>query len=133
MTRGNLELIRNIRNAFAHSAVPITFQTKQVLNEVAKLEVRSTDISDKLKEELSAVSPQRRKFTAVCVTFAVMSQLRAAGMKMDIMSRVANAMKKAAEKAEISGETAETLKTVSDPLGTQYSAAAHGLTKLDID
>jgi hypothetical protein len=132
VTRDNLDVIRNIRNAFAHSAVPLTFETKQVLDEVARLNMRTAEMPDKLGEELSGFSSSRKQFTLMCVMFAAMSRLRAAGFKADIISRVANAIRTAAETAEISPELLQRIKTASE-LEKPFGDAAQALKKLDID
>jgi hypothetical protein len=43
--RNDLDCIRRIRNAFAHSALPLTFQTKQVVDECKKLQLKRSDFT----------------------------------------------------------------------------------------
>ena len=81
-TRDNLDIIRNIRNAFAHSALQLTFQTPQVAAEVNKLQVRTTKAE--MPAGLEKLSKERKRYTLVCTMFVTVGRLRAAGMGMDI-------------------------------------------------
>lgn len=61
----NLEAIRRIRNAFAHAALAIHFETQQVIDEVEKLHVTINPTPT----ELMQFSVYRRKFTLACLRF----------------------------------------------------------------
>jgi hypothetical protein len=60
-TRENLDTIRRIRNAFAHTPQAIDFETDEVRKEVKKLKAMDSPDPD-----LTAVSEHRRKFMIVC-------------------------------------------------------------------
>lgn len=61
----NLEAIRRIRNAFAHTAVAIYFETQEIIDEVNKLHVTMRPTP----EELLKFSEYRRKFELTCLRF----------------------------------------------------------------
>jgi DNA-binding MltR family transcriptional regulator len=61
----NLDCIRKIRNAFAHAALAIHFETAQIIDEVNKLHVTMRP----LPEELMQFSLYRRKFMLACLRF----------------------------------------------------------------
>jgi hypothetical protein len=84
-TRDNLDCIRKIRNAFAHAAISITFETSQVATEVNKLRTRAieTPIVD-----LPGVSSSRRKYMLVCAMFVVTARLRAMGARFDLIAEL---------------------------------------------
>ena len=61
----NLDAIRRIRNAFAHAAVAIHFETQAVIDEVKKLHVTTRPTP----EELMKFSEYRRAFELACLRF----------------------------------------------------------------
>lgn len=70
-TRGNLEIIRRIRNAFAHVKIPITFDTEQVRNACALLALQKLNppvlsMSSKPSREVDEAMPGRLRYLVVC-------------------------------------------------------------------
>jgi DNA-binding MltR family transcriptional regulator len=61
----NLDCIRKIRNAFAHAALPIHFETQQIIDEVNKLHVTTRPTP----EAMMKFSEYRRKFELACLRF----------------------------------------------------------------
>lgn len=61
----NLDIIRKVRNAFAHAAIAIHFETQEIIDQVTKLHVtvRATP------RELMLFSEYRRMFTLACLRF----------------------------------------------------------------
>jgi hypothetical protein len=60
----NLNSIRRIRNAFAHSALPITFITPEVVRELSRLTEGEWMAAEPVS--LGKMSADRRKFTMPC-------------------------------------------------------------------
>jgi hypothetical protein len=81
VARDNLDAIRVIRNAFAHAAVPITFETEQVAEQVRKIRLRTFEIASGVE----GLSENRKKFTGACGMFVAVSKLQAAASKMEFM------------------------------------------------
>jgi hypothetical protein len=70
-TRTNLDIIRSVRNAFAHSVIPISFDTTEVLNASQLLELpQSLPPTSSLAEPYSSIEgPESlRTYRQVCVT-----------------------------------------------------------------
>jgi hypothetical protein len=72
IVRDDLETVRRIRNAFAHSALPITFQSQEIKTELTKLHHRSyvvSQVSDDIinDDELALCSLERKEFILGCV------------------------------------------------------------------
>jgi hypothetical protein len=85
----NLELIRRIRNAFAHSARAITFETPEVVAVVGELTDDGKGIPTKM---LDNASPARIKFASCCMAAVITVGFRAIGRKADLMGRVVEAL-----------------------------------------
>ena len=73
VTRDNLDIIRGVRNEFAHAAQPISFETDEISSEVAKL--KSVPRGDSSCPEVAALSEPRRRFTSACAALVVRSRL----------------------------------------------------------
>jgi DNA-binding MltR family transcriptional regulator len=86
-TLKNLEVIRRIRNAFAHAAVQIHFETDQIITEVRKLQTEFTTGT-----EMGTLSEYRRTYTAVCVGFVVVSRLKTMANRMEMMRVIIDAI-----------------------------------------
>ena len=69
-TVDNLEAIRRIRNAFAHTAIAIHFETQQIIDEIRKLHVTMRPTP----EALMKFSEYRRKFELACLRFVTRIQ-----------------------------------------------------------
>ncbi len=66
--RDDLEVIRRVRNAFAHSVLPLTFDTKDISLEIFKLRYNNYyTLSSSEREEFESFSPtDRREFMICC-------------------------------------------------------------------
>jgi len=69
-TRENLDIIRRVRNAFAHTPQAIDFETDEIRKEVENLNVRTTNSTD---PDLATLSEHRRRFTTACAVVLVRS------------------------------------------------------------
>ena len=89
-TLDDLEIIRKIRNAFAHSARPITFETDQISKAVAKLTV-----DDEWMKSATTItqSKGRATYTAACLRFAISFPLVSVGRTFSKVKLVLDAMK----------------------------------------
>jgi Domain of unknown function (DUF4145) len=85
----NLEIIRQIRNAFAHSARAISFETSEVVAAVDELITDGKSVPTKI---LDNASPARIKFSSCCVAVVLTVQFRAIGKKAALMGRVVEAL-----------------------------------------
>lgn len=63
--KDDLDILRKIRNAFAHSELPITFQSDEVKREINKL--RYDQYSDLRVGESSPLSAERGQFVTCCL------------------------------------------------------------------
>jgi hypothetical protein len=70
--RENLDIIRRIRNAFAHTAQAIDFETDEISKEVENLKVPTPH---SIRPELTALSEHRRRFSRACAVIVVRSRL----------------------------------------------------------
>jgi hypothetical protein len=86
-TRDNLDCLRRIRNAFAHTAIQIGFGTPEVISEVGKLKLQGDFVVD-----LGEISEQRRNYTQACLKFIVASRLRPLGEKFELIRQVVSIM-----------------------------------------
>jgi hypothetical protein len=67
--RDDLEIIRRVRNQFAHSVLPLTFQTAEISLEIHKLKHNSYyTLSTEEQVDLEAFAPpgERKEFLACC-------------------------------------------------------------------
>jgi hypothetical protein len=69
-TRANLDIIRRVRNAFAHTPQPIDFETDEIRKEVENLNVSLTTSTD---PDIATLSEHRRRFTTACARVLVRS------------------------------------------------------------
>jgi DNA-binding MltR family transcriptional regulator len=69
-TVDNLEAIRKIRNAFAHTAIAIHFETEEIIEEIRKLHVTTRPTP----EPLMQFSEYRRKFELACLRFVTRTE-----------------------------------------------------------
>jgi hypothetical protein len=88
-TYQNLEIIREIRNAFAHSARLITFETPEVVEAVEALEDDGKGLNSEGNEHLSSA---RAKFTSCCFRSILTVMFRNIGKKMDMIGQVMEAL-----------------------------------------
>jgi hypothetical protein len=69
-TRNNLEIIRAIRNAFAHAKIPIAFDTKVIMNACAFLKLPRLLLMDryqpKISQDVDRAMVGRKRFQVVC-------------------------------------------------------------------
>lgn len=89
-THQNLEIIREIRNAFAHSPRGITFETPQVVEAVQGLK---EEFKQPLIEGIDHLTPARRKFTSSCYRSIFTVVFRTVGKKLDLIGRVLEVLK----------------------------------------
>jgi DNA-binding MltR family transcriptional regulator len=82
-TLSNLEAVRRIRNAFAHSPLRITFETKQVAAEAQKIKLERLELG-----ELNRLSESRQQYTAFCTLFMVVFQFKAKGLSLEKLLEV---------------------------------------------
>ena len=110
VTRDNLEIIRKIRNAFAHTVLKITFETEQIIDEVKKLKFDAVEVST---TKLGEFSEYRTKYTYACSMFAAVSRLKWAGERMELIKRVVDLISPhlAAMKRQVPPDLSEKLKT----------------------
>ncbi len=88
-TRDNLDIVRRIRNAFAHTPQQIGFETDAVKNEIEKLKPTT---SMELLSEFEKFSESGRKFMSICAEVSLMHRLEPIGSKMELMSNVIEAI-----------------------------------------
>lgn len=122
-TRDNLDIVRAVRNAFAHSAVQITFETPQAAAEVDKLQLR-TDI-ERPAELPTVMSEHRQKYAEACGHFAIVAHLRSIGARVKILPQGIDAviphlgeegpMKPALQKVSEAFKGLQDLKFESEP------------------
>lgn len=86
-TLDNLEAVRKIRNAFAHSPLRINFETEQVVEEVQKIKIEAVDM-----RELSHLSEGRQKYSAFCSLFIVVFLLKARGFSLEKLLEILDAI-----------------------------------------
>jgi hypothetical protein len=86
-TRDNLDTIRQIRNAFAHTAQGISFETQEIREAVDGLHGSETE-----GEPFESFSEQRRKFMSVCGLFVTMVRFKPIGKKLGAMAAITNAI-----------------------------------------
>jgi DNA-binding MltR family transcriptional regulator len=83
----NLEAVRKIRNAFAHSPLKINFETAQVVEEAQKIKMEPLDMG-----ELSHLSDSRQKYSAFCSLFMIVFLFKARGHSLDKLIEVLDAV-----------------------------------------
>lgn len=69
----DLDVVRRIRNVFAHTVIPTTFQSEEIRKEIATLRLAVYDERDVDEKELMHVSLERREFTLTC--FAIVWEI----------------------------------------------------------
>jgi hypothetical protein len=82
----NLETIRRIRNAFAHAAVPLTFDTEQVATEIGELEIEAD------REIPPSMSPNKGRFISTCAHFVAILHLKELGFKLNAWKTIYTAL-----------------------------------------
>jgi hypothetical protein len=107
-----LEIIRQIRNAFAHSARPISFETPEVVAAVDELIDDGKAVPTNM---LDNASPARAKFSSCCRAVMATVGFRAIGRKFHLMGRVVEALSTAQAKPELM-PFAETIKQSAEKL-----------------
>ncbi len=70
LTKKNLEIIKHVRNTFAHTAIPIDFSTKEIADACIVLELLPNPKPMRVIPRLKFDTP-RQKFTGVCEIIAV--------------------------------------------------------------
>jgi hypothetical protein len=85
----NMEIIREVRNAFAHSARPISFQTPEVIAVVDEIEDDGKGLTPEMAAEMAKA---RAKYTSSCMVCVATVKFRAMGKKIDLMGRVTKAL-----------------------------------------
>jgi DNA-binding MltR family transcriptional regulator len=70
--RENLDIIRRIRNEFAHTPQAIDFETDEIRKEVENLRLPT---ASSIRPELAALSEHRRRFSRACAVVVVRSRL----------------------------------------------------------
>jgi DNA-binding MltR family transcriptional regulator len=86
-----LEIIRRIRNVFAHSVLPIHFETAEIIDEVKKLHKGFL----RHPIELAELSQYRRTFTIISTRLVSMLRLNSIGEKLDLYRQVLEAVHQA--------------------------------------
>lgn len=94
-TLDNLEAVRKIRNAFAHSPLRINFETKQVVEEVQKIKIEALDM-----RELSHLSEGRQTYSAFCTLFIVVFLFKARGFSLEKLLEMLDAILPLSEKGK---------------------------------
>jgi hypothetical protein len=69
-TRSNLDIIRQIRNAFAHAMRPISFETKQVAEACALLVIAAPLPPTSSAEQIPEKPPARQQYRGACETIS---------------------------------------------------------------
>jgi hypothetical protein len=66
--RDDLDTVRRVRNAFAHSVLPLTFQTDEIISEIRKFNYKTYyELSPEENAEFELFSPpERREFMICC-------------------------------------------------------------------
>jgi hypothetical protein len=72
-----LQTVRRIRNAFAHSALPVEFTLELIANECMKLPDEKLSLSRELKAQFTDVAPLRERYVAVCLHLIALLQTAA--------------------------------------------------------
>jgi DNA-binding MltR family transcriptional regulator len=109
-TLDDLEVIRKIRNAFAHSARPITFDNNQVSRETAKLKV-----DDEWMKSAAAITQakSRAKYTAACLRFVVSFPIVSITRRFAKIKPVMDALKKIGKLAPTPEQEASINKAIA--------------------
>jgi len=86
-----LEIIRRVRNVFAHSVLPIHFETQEIIDQVKKLHrgILRHPI------EFAEMSEYRRTFTIISTRIVSVLRLNSIGHKLDLYKQVLEAMHQA--------------------------------------
>jgi hypothetical protein len=85
-TLGNLDLIKHIRNTFAHAVLPIDFSTKQISDTCDALVV--TEKPETFRREIK-LATSREKYTTICEVTAfalVLYALNDIQVKADVLA-----------------------------------------------
>jgi DNA-binding MltR family transcriptional regulator len=95
-TRDNLDVIRRIRNVFAHAAVFVTFQTPEIAKEIEKLKT-TTEASPQMAE----FSAERSRFTSACAVFAILTVIKQQTHKIELLYKAVEAISKVDRSKEV--------------------------------
>ena len=113
-TLRNLESIRKIRNAFAHSAIQIDFSIEEITGEVYKINYQEDpELAKQLPEVLSK---HRAKYTLFCFWFVVIISLKKIGAKLETMGAVLDALAPQIESVSANRQHIEAIKRASKTL-----------------
>jgi hypothetical protein len=93
--RDNLEIIRRIRNAFAHTPQAIDFKTEEIRTEVRKLKFKPRGMPDE-----KIVSEYREAFALACMGLVLASRLKPLGNKFELIKSVIDAINPHLEKGK---------------------------------
>jgi mannitol operon repressor len=85
----NLEIIRKIRNAFAHAAIRLRFETPEVAAEVDALHDAEKGLPAGMP---GALSKRRLKYTSCCIASVMTVRFRGLGKRLELISRVTSAL-----------------------------------------
>jgi hypothetical protein len=85
----NLETIRRIRNAFAHAAIRLRFDTPEVAGEVGALHDAGNGLPAGMP---GAISKWRLKYTSCCIASVMTIRFHGLGKRLELISRVTSAL-----------------------------------------
>jgi DNA-binding MltR family transcriptional regulator len=86
-----LEIIRKMRNVFAHSVLPIHFETQEIIDQVKKLHTGFL----RHPIELADLSEYRRTFTVISTRIVTYLRFNSVGLKLDLYKQVLEAVHQA--------------------------------------
>jgi hypothetical protein len=88
-TRNDLDIIRRTRNAFAHSQLPLSFQSEEISKELGKLS--HTTYSRSKTNDTSALNVQKLRFMECSISIMI-ALTNATGQFLDIQSALISAL-----------------------------------------
>jgi hypothetical protein len=89
--KSDLDIIRRVRNAFAHSQLPVSFQSQEISREIAKLNHKAYSIFK--EDEYTSGSGTQKLIFMSCSLSIMIALTDATGKFLDIQSTLISALK----------------------------------------